>query len=165
MTVRLRPTGPQDVPFVTRLERDAENAEIIGQWTDEEHLAAIRGEKNRSHRIIERDGKPAGYLIAYDCRAATGAVYLKRVLVGDKARGTGTAAVAAFLEDVQARLDPDFVWLHVYEGNERAQAVYSKLGFERYEPGDQERARLDAAAESAASRAFRMRWLRPASTS
>ncbi len=153
------------MPFVTELERDGENAKIIGQWSDAEHLAAIRGEKNRSHRIIERDGKPAGYLIEFDCRVATGGVYLKRVLVGDKERGTGTAAVSAFLEDVRSRLDPDFVWLHVYEWNERAQAIYRKLGFERYEPGDEERARLDAAAESTASRAFRMRWLRPASTS
>lgn len=165
MTVTLRPSRPEDVPFVTRLERDGENAKIIGQWTDEEHLAAIRGEKNRRHRIIERDGEAAGYLIDFDCRDSVGGVYLKRVLVGDKERGTGAAAVAAFLEEVQARLDPDFVWLHVYEWNQRAQAVYRRLGFERYEPGDEERARLDAAAESAASRAFRMRWLRPASTS
>ncbi len=165
MTVALRATRPEDLPFVTGLERDGENAKIIGQWTDAQHLAAIHGEKGCWHRIVEREGEPSGYLIAYDCREAVGGVYLKRVLVGDKERGTGTAAVAEFLEDVRSRLDPEFIWLHVYEWNERAQAVYCKLGFERYEPGDEERARLDAAAESAASRAFRMRWVRPASTS
>ncbi len=165
MTVALRPTRPEDLPFVTGLERDRENAKIIGQWTDAEHLAAIDGENGCWHRIVERDGEPAGYLIGYDRRAVVGGVYLKRVLVGDKERGTGTAAVAAFLEDVRSRLDPEFVWLHVYDWNERAQAVYRKLGFERYQPGDDERARLDVAAESAASRAFRMRWIRPASTS
>jgi len=62
--VRLRHTAPADLGFVTALERDAENRELIGQWSDEEHLAAIAGEKGREHWLIERDGRPAGYLIA-----------------------------------------------------------------------------------------------------
>ena len=96
MTVTLRPSRPEDVPFVTRLERDGENAKIIGQWTDEEHLAAIRGEKNRRHRIIERDGEAAGYLIDFDCRDSVGGVYLKRVLVGDKGHDRHAIRAAAY---------------------------------------------------------------------
>ena len=65
MSLRLRPTAVSDLAFVTGLERDAENRDFIGQWTDNEHLAAIRGERARLHRVIELDGIRAGYVITY----------------------------------------------------------------------------------------------------
>ena len=157
MSVSLRPSTPADLAFVTALERDAENRKIIGQWSDEEHLAAMRGEQGRWHTIIERDGRPAGYLIAYDCRAAGAGVHLKRVLVGEKERGTGKAAVRLFVEQAFARMAPEFIWLNVYDHNHRAQAVYRALGFRDYHPEGDEAARLTAAAEAPARDAHRMR--------
>jgi ribosomal protein S18 acetylase RimI-like enzyme len=158
VSVRLRPSRPDDLAFITSLERDAENRKIIGQWSDGQHLAAMRGEGGRWHSIIERDGERAGYIIGYDSRAASGGgVYLKRVLVGDKERGTGKAAVRCFLDETFARLAPDFIWLHVYEWNARARAVYLALGFRDYHPPHDEAERLDAAAEGPAPQAHRMR--------
>ena len=157
MTVALRPSSPGDLALVTALERDAENRKIIGQWSDEEHLAAMRGEGGRWHSIIERDGERAGYLIAYDCRAAGAGVHIKRVLVDAKERGTGKAAVGRFLEETFARLAPGFIWLNVYNHNERAQAVYRALGFRFYDPPPEEAERLDTAAEAPAANARRMR--------
>lgn len=156
--VRLRPSRPEDLAYVTTLERDAANRRIIGQWSDAEHLAAMRGEAGRWHSIIERDGERAGYLIGYDSREASGGgVYLKRVLVDDKERGTGKAAVRRFLDETFARLAPTFVWLHVYEWNARARAVYRALGFRDYDPAPGEADRLAAAAEAPAPDARRMR--------
>ena len=160
--VRLRPSRPEDLAYVTTLERDAENRRIIGQWTDAEHLAAMRGEAGRWHSIIELDGERSGYLIAYDCRAAGGGVYLKRVLVADKERGTGKAAVRRFLDETFERLAPAFIWLHVYEWNTRAQAVYRALGFSFYDAPRDEAERLTAAADEPAPDARRMRIDRPA---
>jgi len=159
--VRLRPSTPADLAFITTLERDAENRTIIGQWTDEEHLAAMRGEAGRWHTIIERGGVPAGYMIAYDCRDAGGGVHLKRILVGDKERGTGKAAMRLFVEETFTRLAPDFIWLNVYDHNARAQAVYRALGFRDYHPDEPEASRLTAAAEAPARNAHRMRIDRP----
>ena len=155
--VRLRPSTPADLAFITTLERDAGNRKIIGQWTDEEHLAAMRGEAGRWHTIIERDGVPAGYMIAYDCRGAGGGVHLKRILVGDKERGTGKAAMRLFVEGTFARLAPGFIWLNVYDHNARAQAVYRALGFRDYHPQEPEASRLTTAAEAPAPNAHRMR--------
>lgn len=153
--VRLRPTTPADLAWVTALERHPDNAPLIGQWDDATHLEAIRRERGRSHWIIERDGRAAGYLIAYDCVAEGAGVYVKRILVADKERGTGRAALAAYL----ATLDPrvPFVWLNVRQGNARAQRVYASLGFVRYEPVGEELARLDTAAEATSSGAFKMK--------
>ena len=157
MSVRLRPTAPADVAFVTGLERDADNRDFIGQWTDEEHLAAIRGDRGRLHRVIEVDGAPAGYVITYDGGAYSPSTYVKRILVADKGRGTGQAAMELVLAEAFSHPANRFVWLLVRDWNARAQAVYRKLGFERYEPVGDEAATLAGYAEGPGPQSFRMR--------
>lgn len=157
MKVSLRPTRPDDLAFVSRLEREPENRGFIGQWSDEEHLAAIAGTTRTEHWIIERDGAPAGFLIAYDCRHAGAGFYVKRIVVGDKSRGTGSAALRGFNERVFAMQGAACVWLLVREGNARAQHVYANLGYERFEPTAEEAARYDSAAEPPVPDSFRMR--------
>ena len=156
-TVRLRRSRPEDLAYVTTLERREDNRDFIGQWTDEEYLAAMARRENREHWIVERDGRPAGYLIAYDTRDIDGGVYVKRILVDVKDQGTGKAALQAFIELVRNRPAARFVWLIVRDFNERAQAVYAGLGFSRYEPSEEEARRLKASAEAPVARSFRMR--------
>jgi RimJ/RimL family protein N-acetyltransferase len=141
--------------FITSLERRHEHLDIIGQWTDAEHLSAVAGENHRSHWIIERDGEPEGYLIAYDRRAEVGGIYVKRILVDGKGRGTGTEALRLFLDRAFAQPATGFVWLLVREGNVRAQSVYRKLGFVRLELDPEEARRFDPLAD-APNRSFRM---------
>lgn len=155
--VLLRPTVPADLDFVLRLERDDYNRRFIGQWTDEEHAAAIRGDRARRHRIIERDGMAAGYVITYDGRGISPSLYVKRILVADKERGTWQAAMRALLDEAFASAELAFAWLLVREWNARAQAVYRKLGFARYEPEGDEAAALARYAEAPGPESFRMR--------
>ena len=157
LDTHLRPTRPDDLAYVTGLERRPDNREHIGQWGDAEHLEAIARRRGREHWIIERGGGPAGYLIAFDGAAAGAGIYVKRVLVDVKDTGTGTAALAAFLDDACARPGVGFVWLMVREANTRGQAVYRKLGFRRYDPPDAEAARWDASVDPAGAGVFRMR--------
>jgi RimJ/RimL family protein N-acetyltransferase len=155
--VRLRPSRPEDLAFVTALERHRDNRDLIGQWSDAEHLAAMAGSRGREHWIVERDASAAGYLIAYDCRTRDAGFYVKRILVGDKERGTGTAALRAYLVNAFSREGVACVWLIVRDENARAQAVYRKLGFERFDPTPVEEGRYDATGEPAMAGAFRMR--------
>ena len=157
MAVTLRPTRESDLAYVTALERRPDIREQIGQWSDAEHLDPIRGERGREHWIIERDGAPAGYLIAYDNIAAGTGIYVKRILVDVKERGTGTAALSAFLGDAFGRRGADAVWLIVRRGNERARAVYAKLGFEPFQPTGEEAALYDRVNEAPPDQCFRMR--------
>ncbi len=157
MEVRLRATRPADIGFVTALERHADNREFIGQWSDAEHFSAIAGERGREHWIVECDAAPAGYLIAYDCRAADAGCYVKRLLVADKGRGIGTAALREYCRRAFGRESVSSVWLIVLASNARAQRVYRNLGFERYDPSPEDEKRYDAAAEPPIAGAFRMR--------
>ena len=61
------------------------------------------------------------------------------------------------LADAFSRPSNRFVWLLVRDWNARAQAVYRKLGFERYEPAGEEAEALAAYAEAPGARSFRMR--------
>jgi diamine N-acetyltransferase len=158
--VKLRPSRPADLEFITGLERGADNRDFIGQWSDGEHLAAILRENHREHWIIEQDGHPAGYLIAYDCRASGAGFHVKRLLVEEKNRGIGREALAQFSAHALALDGASCVWLNVRDWNARAQRVYSKLGYVRFDPGPEEAARYDAAAEPPGADAFRMRLAR-----
>ena len=163
MEVRLRPTLESDLGWVTALERRPDHVDIIGQWSDAEHLAAIRRRDGREHWIIEQDGARAGYLIAYDCRSGGAGIYVKRILVDEKERGTGRAALSSYLGEAFSRSGVDSVWLIVRNGNDRARAVYESLGFERLEPGIEEAKRYDAVAEAPQEKCFRMRLRRQGS--
>ena len=160
MGVTLRPSTPADLGWVTALERRPDHREAIGQWSDAEHLDAIQRRNGREHWIIEREGHAAGYLIAYDCREAGAGIYVKRILIDRKERGTGRTALAAFLDDAFGREGVDVVWLIVRNGNDRARAVYESLGFEAFVPAAEDAARYDAVAEAPAEKCFRMRRLR-----
>lgn len=128
--VRLRPTAESDLDFVLGLEGDDANSPFVGSWSREEHRAAIEA-PDRQHWIIELapEGRRVGYLIGMDLRAAGLGVHLKRIVVAQKGLGIGRAATALFAEQAFATLQPDFVWLDVLEGNERAQAAYRAAGF------------------------------------
>lgn len=158
--VTLRPSRPTDLPFITGLERDPENRTFIGQWSDGEHLAAIAHEKGREHWIIEHDGVPAGYLIAYDCRSRGAGFHVKRLLVEEKNRGIGREALGQFGARALALDGVTCVWLNVRDWNTRAQKVYEKLGYARFDPLPEEAALYDAAAEAPGEDAFRMRLAR-----
>jgi len=157
--IRLRPSRRDDLPFITTLERHPDNRDLIGQWTDGEHLSAIAGENGREHWIVERDGERAGYLIAYDCRPSGAGIYVKRILVGDKERGTGSAALREFLANLFARPGVAFVWLIVRNENARAQAVYRKLGFTRFDPPPADERLYEGIDDAPADRCFRMKKL------
>lgn len=155
MAVRLRPSRPDDIEFITTLERHPDNIDSIGQWSDAEHFSAIAGEQRREHWIIESDGARAGYLIAYDCRGAGAGFYVKRVLVESKGKGIGSAALRQFSERAFALDGVACVWLIVRAENVRAQALYSRMGFVRFDPAPEEA--YDSIAEAPQARAFRMR--------
>jgi ribosomal protein S18 acetylase RimI-like enzyme len=155
--VRLRPSTPADLAFVMALERAAGTREHIGQWSEDEHRDAMSGEAAREHWIILEDGRPAGFVIAYDGRDHYPGFYVKRIAVAEKDRGIGQAALTRFLDAAFEAEGVEFVWLNVRKPNVRAQAVYRKLGFTGYEPDASEAGAIDRAGETPSDSSMRMR--------
>lgn len=126
---RLRPTTAADLDFVDGLETHPANAPFIGRWSRDEHLAAIAA-GDREHWLIESVGaRSLGYLIAYDLVRRGMGAYVKRIVVDDKSRGIGRAALSLFCEHAFAELGAPFVWLTVYPENGRGLRCYRGLGF------------------------------------
>jgi diamine N-acetyltransferase len=102
-----------DLDFVLALEHHPDQASFIGQWTRDEHVAAL-DRADREHLIIEAAADaPLGYLIGYDVRAAGYGIYIKRIAIAEKSRGIGRAALHAYLEHVERRCGAEAVWLAV----------------------------------------------------
>lgn len=127
-TVRLRPTRADDLPTVVDWERRPENAAFVVVWSPDRHRAALTDPTCR-HLVIEGGGRPVGYVILSDVAGRQPVVEFRRIVVADKGRGFGKAAVAAVLEHAFEDLDASQVWLDFVAHNDRAARVYAKAGF------------------------------------
>jgi RimJ/RimL family protein N-acetyltransferase len=128
--VRLRPTMQSDLSFVLSLEHDPENLPFITPWERTQHEAAIRFPDFR-HFIIETgEGLEAGgFLILVGCRNPHQSVELKRMVVRDKNRGFGRAALRVAKKIAFDDLGAHRFWLDVKRRNLRAKSLYDGEGF------------------------------------
>lgn len=128
--VTVRPSTPEDLAFVLAAERAPDNAPFVLQWTREQHLHAV-SDPSYAHWIIESGGRPAGYLILMDLFSPHESLQFRRLVVLDKGRGIGRAAVRLVKEAAFGRFGAHRLWLDVMEHNHRAQALYASEGFVR----------------------------------
>jgi diamine N-acetyltransferase len=128
--VRLRPTMQSDLEFVLSLEHDPENLPYITPWEKIQHEAAIRFPDFR-HFIIETGPglEAGGFLILIGCRNPHHAIELKRMVVRDKQRGFGRAALRVAKKIAFDDLGAHRFWLDIKKRNTRAQALYVDEGF------------------------------------
>lgn len=128
--VRLRPTMQSDLEFVLSLERDPENLPYITPWERIQHEAAIRFPDFR-HFIIETgEGLEAGgFLILIGCRNQHQSIELKRMVVRDKNRGFGRAALRVAKKVAFDDLGAHRFWLDIKKRNTRARGLYDSEGF------------------------------------
>ena len=128
--IRLRRSAPADLDFVLALEHHPDQRPFIGQWTREQHLETM-ARPDREHWIIERaeDAAPQGYLIAYDVRAASYGIYVKRIAITEKSKGVGREALREFLAHAFGDRHAAAVCLAVRRHNARAQRAYQAVGF------------------------------------
>jgi RimJ/RimL family protein N-acetyltransferase len=128
--VRLRPTTERDLDFVLRAEWNEEDRPYIGRWPRERHLAAL-AEDDAAHLMVERsgDGTPVGYAILIGLEGDGGMFCLKRLMVAEKGRGHGRAALKLVKDHAFGDLGAHRLWLDTFEYNARARRLYESEGF------------------------------------
>jgi RimJ/RimL family protein N-acetyltransferase len=128
--VRLRPTMQSDLDFVLSLEHDPENLPYITPWEKIQHEAAIRFPDFR-HFIIETGPglESGGFLILIGCRNPHQSIELKRMVVQQKHRGYGRAALRVVKKIAFDDLGAHRFWLDIKKRNLRAQGLYQTEGF------------------------------------
>jgi RimJ/RimL family protein N-acetyltransferase len=128
--VRLRPTMQSDLEFVLSLERDPANLPYITPWERIQHEAAIRFPDFR-HFIVEAGPglEAGGFLILIGCRNPHQSIELKRMVVQEKNRGYGRAALRVVKKIAFDDLGAHRLWLDIKKRNTRAKGLYETEGF------------------------------------
>jgi RimJ/RimL family protein N-acetyltransferase len=133
MDIELRRTTAHDLPYVLAAEGDDENRRFIAVWPEEQHRAAL-DDPNIAHLIIasQPHSQPVGFVILAGLQGEHRSIEFMRIVVTEKGKGYGRAAVRAIKRHAFETLAAHRLWLDVKEHNARARAVYDKEGF-RYE--------------------------------
>jgi ribosomal protein S18 acetylase RimI-like enzyme len=126
--IALRPATAADSEFCFQLHKAAMGEYVTAIWGWDEQRQRdfhARGFAPGHWQIITADGADAGVLIV-DYRPAE--IYLSRIEIhpGYQGRGIGTQLISALIDEAAQR-DQDLV-LDVLTVNNRAQALYQRLG-------------------------------------
>ena len=135
ITVHLRLTTPCDLDFVVVAEQAEQAGDTIGCWSREEHYGALQS-STFAHYIIERDSierdsdrYPVGYLILQDVNHPHRNLQLRRIVVSEKRRGYGRAALRSAKQLAFATYGAYRFWLEVKPYNSGAHSLYQSEGF------------------------------------
>ena len=130
MEIDLRRTTENDLPYVLSAEGDDDNSRFIAVWPEEKHRTAL-DDTNIAHLIIESKPKsqPIGFVILAGLQGGNRSIEFMRIVVTEKGKGYGRAAVRAIKRHAFETLSAHRLWLDVKECNTRARAVYEKEGF------------------------------------
>lgn len=128
--VVLRPTTIADLDFVLAAEAAPDNRRFVLQWSREQHVTAI-GSPNIAHRILEDPLKrqAVGYVILLGLEEPHRSIEFRRLVVTEKGRGYGRAAVRAIKRFAFEEFGAHRLWLDVKEFNHRAKQLYASEGF------------------------------------
>ncbi len=123
----LRATTPADLDFVLALENAAGNRPFISPWPEERHRAAV-SDPDCFHAIIQGADR-VGYLILLGRTSPNRAIEFRRIVVDDKGKGVGRAAVRLVKKKAFEEWQAHRLWLDVKTFNDRARALYRSEGF------------------------------------
>ena len=126
--ISIRKTIEADLDFVIAAENAEENSPHVVQWSREQHIAAFYNE-DIMHLIIESENIKVGYAIIAGLKDINKAIELRRIVIVEKGRGLGRAAIQLFKKLAFEELKAHRLWLDVREYNDRARHMYKTSGF------------------------------------
>lgn len=138
--LELRISTTEEIPLFVAMESAGDTGEFVFGWDDEKHAAEMQKD-GILYLSIMSDGNLTGFFIlALEPEGET--VEFRRIVVADKGKGIGQAAIRKMEEYCREKLGRSKIWLDVMESNERGRHIYEKLGYIRFDTGEQEGKRL-----------------------
>ena len=133
MEIELRQTTETDLQYVLSAESDQENRRFITVWPEEKHREVLDA-ANIEHLIVEFKpmNQRIGFVILAGLQSEHRNIEFMRIVITEKGKGYGRAAVRAIKRHAFETLAAHRLWLDVKEHNMRARALYENEGF-RYE--------------------------------
>jgi diamine N-acetyltransferase len=129
-TIRCVPTSEADLDAVLTMERDKVNAPTIRQWPREKHRAAI-ADPSIAHLAVRAtaDDRIVGFIVLVGLDDPDGNVEFKRIVIAEKDKGFGRAAVRQIKNLAFTELGAHRLWLEVMRDNAPAIRLYQSEGF------------------------------------
>lgn len=126
----LRNITEEDLEFVINSEHLPDNAQYVGQWTQEQHRNSLLQE-DILHLIIEEKStnKPAGYVIIAGITNGNKNIEFRRIVISEKGKGLGRETLKIVKKVAFEQLNAHRLWLDVRFKNQRAQNLYKSEGF------------------------------------
>ena len=133
MEIELRRTTENDLQYVLSAEADEDSRPFITAWPEEEHRGVL-DDANIEHLIVESksNNQRIGFVILAGLQSEHRNIEFMRIVITEKGKGYGRAAVQAIKRHAFQTLAAHRLWLDVKEHNTRARVLYEKEGF-RYE--------------------------------
>jgi RimJ/RimL family protein N-acetyltransferase len=125
----LRPAQPTDIPFIMATERSPGFEKLVGRWSEEDHLAALRAPGYAYFLGMNAAGERMAFAIIRDLNDAHGNVCLKRIAVPVPGQGIGSRFLGTVVRWVFTETEAHRLWLDVLADNARARHVYLSHGF------------------------------------
>jgi RimJ/RimL family protein N-acetyltransferase len=127
--VGLRLAHTSDIPFIMATERIPGFDKMVGRWSEEDHLAALRTPDHAYLVGTDAAGEPIAFTIIRDLNDAHGNVCLKRIAVVVPDQGLGSSFLGTVVRWVFTETGAYRLWLDVLADNARARHVYLAHGF------------------------------------
>ncbi|MBB4007512.1 GNAT family N-acetyltransferase [Allorhizobium taibaishanense] len=127
--VGLRPATEADIPAMMEAERQPGYDALVGRFTTQEHVANLADPTAAYQVAVGREGQVLGFVFFRDLTDPHANLYIKRVVVAEANKGTGTAMLRLALAWAFTETSAYRIWLTHVPENLRAHALYSKLGF------------------------------------
>ena len=124
------PTSEADLDTVLAMEKDEVNAQTIRQWPREKHRAAI-DDPSIAHLLVRAttDNRVVGFIVLVGLDDPDGNVEFKRIVIAEKDRGFGRAAVRQIVRLAFTELGAHRLGLEVMRDNAPAIRLYQSEGF------------------------------------
>ncbi len=129
--MHIRPANSDDVDFICACEARPKFQGLIFKWPRQTHLDKLASSDYRYFLALDEEDAPLGYAIIAGLNSPHGSLELERVLVTQTGQGLGGRLIADLLPLVFDQFGAHRLWLKAFAHNQRALALYEKLGFQK----------------------------------
>jgi RimJ/RimL family protein N-acetyltransferase len=126
--ISIRKADTDDIAFVMSIERLPGYADLVGQWSREQHEGKL-ADSDYAYFLGVSQGAPVGFAVVKGIDDAMGNLCLHRIAVATVGGGLGTGFVSELCAQAFGNPVVERIWLDVLPGNTIARRVYGKLGF------------------------------------
>lgn len=129
--ISLRRSKRDELEVFDEMDRQDHARNFVIQTGIETHQKYLSDPKIIYLSIEDGRAELCGYFILV-LESESGSVEFRRILIDQKKRGIGQAAISEMENYCKHKFNVKRIWLDVYEDNEIGMHIYEKMGYERF---------------------------------